>query len=1040
MSGIRVTTSDTNENNGNGGNSSNNGNGNGMLASTTWHAMMSTDDRKRVCQHLMTKMKSLYSNVTDAALRQWTVNFEKKAFVKAYSRDEYLELIAKGLAEVENLSEQQRLKGSDSSNAGNAVGYTTDVNGMTNGTQQLSARNAGGAAANSAAVGGGGGQLSKTSSTSSRGGKKLTKKQMQQQQQQQQAQEQAALAAQKQQQELQQRQKLQHEQQAQIQRQQQAAAAAAQLAAQQQQQQQQQQNAQQQQAGLPTQRLPPKGNNAGVGGRPRNAPPAQQGSSPAATAAAGAPVPPGAASSGTHSGMSGLLAQSVAAETNAATSSGLSDRQKQAAALMKQQIERMSPEQLLQWANSTKNNPRAAAFLRRAAEVRATEMKLNQNQGEPSSPAAAPVPPPAQTPVSVTAAIDTSVAPSVASRGHVAARGSPRGGRRGGKAVSAMPHAATPDSTTNAARIGPLGGHSDANTIAAARYAALQKQQQQRQLQQQQQQQIASSNEPHTQFVPPPPSTTAAVAGTTASGDNANLEFWQYLELMQRKYRTPLSTVYPRLTQMLEKSEKREKFVRHLNDCINILSLPRDAVLPERYSIKLLKQVEQFIQMVFKNFQELERRYNMAQNNPSAVNEQSHSNVQPFIGSTAAGGGNPQMFQGGGSGTAATVGTVGAGGTVIGAGGTPETMFAGMSSAISNGNVIGNAGRGGLQTTSSTSSRGSASRSNSKRGGVSKRTPKSKSSSITIRKQSAAAVPPPTASQNQSLAVPQNTTVKPPISASAPSPNQSHLLAPSVAAAAASGHHGAVAQPQQQRVGLTGPSVKERLISMENSVKRALEVSRLLPSLIDDEVKRRRKDRVSSTFQSMVGLIWQQSASLPEKRQLRLSVLGLESDPSLSINSASITTPDVMESELYCERVSRSLLSTSQRRLRDKVEAECTAAQGRNPTLVLDLWEELGLPVICCSLLIPQVRFPNLLIRASRMYTTGEKPVIVFERPCLGWIGVLECARNGFLEKIKSNPKVLSIAEILDCWAREAENAVTNANLVSFTTVNTLEN
>lgn len=71
------------------------------LLTVNWRDHLSRDERVKICRYIMTKLGSLYSNVSEDSLKQRTRSFEAKTFQSSKSREDYLNTIAKCLTKVE---------------------------------------------------------------------------------------------------------------------------------------------------------------------------------------------------------------------------------------------------------------------------------------------------------------------------------------------------------------------------------------------------------------------------------------------------------------------------------------------------------------------------------------------------------------------------------------------------------------------------------------------------------------------------------------------------------------------------------------------------------------------------------------------------------------------------------------------------------------------------------------------------------------------------------------------------------------------------
>jgi len=841
--------------------------------SVSWHSSMSTEDRRRVCQHLLTKMQSMYSTVADAALRQWTVNFEKKAFIRAGSRDDYLEYIAKGLTDVQSLSEKQK-KASGPSATSTAAALTnpsTRTPAASASHAEHSARSTATAAnmptmnRESSITGTAGGvePIAGARSTGSLGSSQQSKGSMKR-----------------------------------------SSAAAS-------------------------------GGAAGLARKPRQPTKKQlEEQRKKAAAAAAAAV----AGQNASAGQAEQQGQNQRVVNGAARSVEDHKRERE---LLREKVSQKSPEELLRLAEANQNvNPRAAELLRRyAAQMQAAQLKASSSQPN----------------ASVGAATNASYRSSNSTAAATAA-------------AAAVAAAASQNGVQSAAR-------NAANRASYAAAALVQRQpnQQQQRLQQRQQQHrqkqslnatavpSSSRGAPNSEADDKLPdllerqSSRPAVAGNApVNGENASRdEFWMYLVQIQNTYKDLLLRIYPRLVQLLERSERRDRFVQHLNDCVKILNLSKTtSSLPSGVTVRHLQQVEQFIRMVFRNFRELESRHAASSASQTHAEQQ-----QPASTDTPATGANARRA---------------------------KTASLGASAA----QFVPAAAAGAQQSkpqatkTPSTSSLGSLSR--SANSGTKKPAParaqKPKPKEPVLP---AARAPPPLSSGNELDDQPD-----------------AEAAVMSTASAATQLANG---------VGEKRPRMTELLASMDDAVKLAVEAAARLPGMAEDEMQRQKRIRVHSTFQSVVGSGRDAAARGAPDHATRLATLGLAPDCTFVCTEKSV--------------------------LRSKVEAECTAAQGRHPMLALEIWEDFGVPIVCCFLDLLQIRFPTLIIRVPRAYANAcANPVLSLERPPLGWIGVVEHARARLLERItNASAMPITVGEILDCWVREAEASLLSSGATTLT-------
>lgn len=111
--------------------------------------------------------------------------------------------------------------------------------------------------------------------------------------------------------------------------------------------------------------------------------------------------------------------------------------------------------------------------------------------------------------------------------------------------------------------------------------------------------------------------------------------------------------------------------------------------------------------------------------------------------------------------------------------------------------------------------------------------------------------------------------------------------------------------------------------------------------------------------------------------------------------------------------------------LREVVEADCKAAKDRKALLMTVVTEEFGQPVVTCSLKIPEIRLPKLVLRVEKGYPRRGGCTYGFERPPMGWVGVVDEIRKRFKRALANAPAAsFGVASVLDAWAREADAVI----------------
>eukprot|EP00173_Palmaria_palmata_P005438 Plantae.Rhodophyta-Palmaria_palmata.ctg967.p1 GENE.Plantae.Rhodophyta-Palmaria_palmata.ctg967~~Plantae.Rhodophyta-Palmaria_palmata.ctg967.p1 ORF type:complete len:280 (-),score=62.32 Plantae.Rhodophyta-Palmaria_palmata.ctg967:863-1681(-) len=226
---------------------------------------------------------------------------------------------------------------------------------------------------------------------------------------------------------------------------------------------------------------------------------------------------------------------------------------------------------------------------------------------------------------------------------------------------------------------------------------------------------------------------------------------------------------------------------------------------------------------------------------------------------------------------------------------------------------------------------------------------------------------------------------------------------------------------------------------MQNCVKGALDNVQRLEVRRTQEAKRAKQDRIQITLTTMhnnsnkIAVVWvdadgkQVEKGTPgaclEKRPF--SLVDVDNSPSGPDNV--IQSKAVFESspDLGVRLAKRHKNDSADlKSLHDAVEADCEAARDRHDVLSLDIGEEFGLPLVTCQLMIDSIRLPKMYLRVQRGYPRKGGSTYAFERPPLGWVGVLCDVRMRFKNAIALTPSSsVGVATYLDAWAQAAVTA-----------------
>lgn len=212
---------------------------------------------------------------------------------------------------------------------------------------------------------------------------------------------------------------------------------------------------------------------------------------------------------------------------------------------------------------------------------------------------------------------------------------------------------------------------------------------------------------------------------------------------------------------------------------------------------------------------------------------------------------------------------------------------------------------------------------------------------------------------------------------------------------------------------------------MQDSVKAAFDQTQRLEVRLAAEMTRARNERIQNTLTALRSsksdtIVSVGRAGGKEKRPFSF----IDVDNGRASAGGVIETKTVFECsvDLGLRLAKRPRNETADlKALRDAVEADCRAARARHPVLSLEIAEEYGLPLVTCQLMIEEIRLPKMYLRVQRGYPRKGGATYGFERPPLGWVGVLCEIHARFRSAIAIAPSSsVGVAVYLDAWAQGA--------------------
>lgn len=252
------------------------------------------------------------------------------------------------------------------------------------------------------------------------------------------------------------------------------------------------------------------------------------------------------------------------------------------------------------------------------------------------------------------------------------------------------------------------------------------------------------------------------------------------------------------------------------------------------------------------------------------------------------------------------------------------------------------------------------------------------------------------------------------------------------ASVAANRQNSAAASQANRAARRQGMSVDQRIHMLDAAVKEAVDNTAKLEVYVEVELKRAKNERIQNTLAALrnnAGGVGGGLDGRGTKRQASLVDVDNFDSKEGVIKSKTVFECSGDSGLRLAKRPKNEAADVKS--LRDAVEADCKAAIERNPLIMISIAEEFGQPVVTCMLKIPEIRLPKLVLRVQRGYPRKGGATYGFERPVMGWIGVLDEIRTRFKQALATAPAAsVGVAAFLNAWAREAD-AVINGSRMS---------
>lgn len=232
-------------------------------------------------------------------------------------------------------------------------------------------------------------------------------------------------------------------------------------------------------------------------------------------------------------------------------------------------------------------------------------------------------------------------------------------------------------------------------------------------------------------------------------------------------------------------------------------------------------------------------------------------------------------------------------------------------------------------------------------------------------------------------------------------------------------------KPIAPTISTTKVSIEQNLQHMQTNVMNVVDQALRWEAFMHSDSKRGQTERIQNTLAALCSMNNASGSGSGELKKRPSSLVDVNNcaEGDDIIRSKSVFECSTEQGLRLAKRPKND--ATDLRCAREAVEADCKAAQELNPLLDLEIVEEFEKPVVKCMLLIEEIKLPKLVLRVERGYPRKGGASYGFERPPLGWVGIVGEIRTRFLKALGNVPTTsIGVAAYLDAWAREAEAVV----------------
>lgn len=207
--------------------------------------------------------------------------------------------------------------------------------------------------------------------------------------------------------------------------------------------------------------------------------------------------------------------------------------------------------------------------------------------------------------------------------------------------------------------------------------------------------------------------------------------------------------------------------------------------------------------------------------------------------------------------------------------------------------------------------------------------------------------------------------------------------------------------------------------SLSNYAENVEACAKMLEEYITAEIRDHQRKRLHDTIVSIgMNQSWRKRRSKGTKRPLE------------GMNISNYSGNKVIKSKCLFECSTEDGLMLARKKIKWTdtlriVEEDCNAVRDCFPAVKVDIEEEFGFPLVKCTLENKFMQLPVLIIRLDRGYPRSGGTRYGFERPAMGWIGVLADIKERFQYMLQTgSARHVGVSACLYAWADAVDTII----------------